>query len=149
MLVTHASAGRRPALSSVSMTLAEAPGSFLKAHESESLVPAFSFCWQVWSQFPLWCLARAELCLNSSVVSGRLFFHLMAEKRSFGLRLFWPCPLVFLFSCLFFYSNKSERCGKNRIDGSLHHVVYWFIGIWDLGVVCFLSTSRSSVFTNL
>lgn len=49
-----------PALSSVSMTLAAASGSSLKAHESESLVPAFSFCWQVWSQFPLWCLARAE-----------------------------------------------------------------------------------------
>lgn len=52
--------GRSSALSSVSMTLALASGSSLKAHESESLVPAFSFCWQVWSQFPLWCLARAE-----------------------------------------------------------------------------------------
>lgn len=52
--------GGLPVLSSVSITLAEVSGSFLEAHESESLIPALSFCWHVWSQFPLWYLGRAE-----------------------------------------------------------------------------------------
>lgn len=86
--------------------------------------------------------------LNSSVFSGGLFSIWWLERGAFVWGSFGLCPLVFLFSFLsfFFYSYKSERCGKKRnwwIPTSCCLLVYWNLRSWGgllslyFTVICF------------
>lgn len=68
--------------------------------------------------------------LNSSVFSGCLFSIWWLERGAFVWGSFGRCPLVFLFSFLFFfYSYKSERCGK-KIEPMGPYIML-FIGLLE------------------